>query len=54
METNEQPPEFVGWWEVMSYTRGGQSQDTEGIIERIHSDGRFEAFQETKEGQSDA
>lgn len=44
MEKSEQPPEFVGWWEVMFYTRGGQSRDTEGIIERIHSDGRFEAY----------
>lgn len=40
----EQPHEFVGWWEVLSYTRGGQPQDVNGVIERIHSDGRFEAY----------
>ena len=39
-----QPPEFAGWWEVISYTRGGQAQDVEGVIEHIHSDGRFEAY----------
>ena len=39
-----QPPEFAGWWGLIYYTRGGQAQDIEGIIERIHSDGRFEAY----------
>jgi hypothetical protein len=39
-----QPPEFAGWWELISYTRGGQAQDVEGVIEHIHSDGRFEAY----------
>jgi hypothetical protein len=39
-----QPPEFVGWWELVFYTRGGQVQDIEGAIERIHPDGRFEAY----------
>jgi hypothetical protein len=39
-----QPPEFVGWWELIFYIRGGQSQDIEGAIEHIHSDGRFEAY----------
>ena len=39
-----QPTEFVGWWELVFYTRGGQPQDVEGAIEHINSDGRFEAY----------
>ena len=39
-----QPPEFAGWWELIFYTRGRKAQNVEGIIERIHSDGRFEAY----------
>lgn len=44
MGTIGQPPEFAGWWELAFYTRGGQPQDVEGVIEHIHSDGRFEAY----------
>jgi len=44
MGTVRQPPEFVGWWELVFYKRGGQTQDIEGAIEHIHSDGRFEAY----------
>ncbi len=39
-----QPSEFVGWWELVSYVRGGKAEDLGGTIERIHSDGRFEAY----------
>ena len=40
----EQPEEFVGWWEMVFYTRGGQTQDVEDVIEHINSEGRFEAY----------
>jgi murein DD-endopeptidase MepM/ murein hydrolase activator NlpD len=35
---------FVGWWEIVFYTRGGQVEDVEDVIEHIQADGRFEAY----------
>lgn len=44
MAIAEQPMEFVGWWEILFYTRGGQAADVENVIEQIKADGRFEAY----------
>lgn len=42
----EQPEGFVGWWEAVFYIKDGDSYDVEGIIERIHPDGRFELYRD--------
>ena len=44
----EQPAKFVGWWEGVFYIRGGEFHDVQGILERIHPDGRFELYQDGK------
>jgi uncharacterized protein (TIGR03067 family) len=44
MVSAEQPVEFVGWWEIVFYTRGGQTENIEDVIEHIQADGRFEAY----------
>ena len=44
MAITEQPMNFVGWWEIVFYTRGGQAVDVEDVIEHIQADGRFEAY----------
>jgi len=44
MAVTEQPMEFVGWWEIIFYTRGSQVEDVEDVIEHIQADGRFEAY----------
>ena len=46
MAIAEQPMKFVGWWEIVLYTRGGQVEDVEDVIEHIHADGRFEAYRQ--------
>jgi len=35
MAINEQHMEFVGWWEILFYTRGGQAEYAEDVIEHI-------------------
>ena len=41
-----QPDFFVGWWEAVFSTRGGEQRDVSGIIEHVGAAGDFTVFRD--------
>ena len=41
-----QPDFFVGWWEAVFSTRGGEQRDVSGIIEHVDAAGNFTVFRD--------
>ncbi len=41
-----QPDFFVGWWEIVFFTRDGEQRDVSGIIEHVDAAGNFTVFRD--------